>query len=380
MTTEFPQLAFFALVGVGTGLALLWRGFGSYRTATRIGDTGSSRIGSLAAGEVRVSGVVEPAELTVISPLQSVTSVWYRAKVTKSQDEGETVVFEEERGTGFRVRDETGSIRVFPQGALIDVPNDYDERDGMFGELPIGLAPRYGPAFGPGALMTEADRQARIDALLTVHPATGPSGYEAIDGGGLAPVAGMAGGLLGLGPPLDAIRVGSGRKHYREARVEPGDVVTILGTAVPFRELPDPLGADSIDGGMAATFSDPEVAGDLAEAREAGLLVSKAEAWGNAAIPGFGIGRPVSTPELDPGAHALPLATPDERARVERTFDLAPDVLVLASTPDVRLLMAAGAPGEAVGRQERQFLIGLLGAMLAIGSALALAILIGGLQ
>lgn len=64
---------------------------------------------------------------------------------------------------------------------------------------------------------------------------------------------------------------------------------------------------------------------------------------GNAAIPGFGIGRPVRPPELDPGA--------------------APP-----------LLISLGAPAAAVNREEERFVVGLLGAVLAIGSAVILAV------
>jgi len=42
---------------------------------------------------------------------------------------------------------------------------------------------------------------------------------------------------------------------------------------------------------------------DIAEARAAGMLVGDPDdAWGNAALPRFGIGRPVSPPHRDPGA------------------------------------------------------------------------------
>jgi hypothetical protein len=365
-----------AIGGIVLGLGLLWRGFGGYRTATRIGDTGTSRIATLAAGEVRISGVVEPAEVTLVSPLQSRTSVWYRAKVARSGDEGEDVVFDEERGVGFRVRDETGAIRVFPRGAAIDVPTDYDEKDGAFGEGPIGLAPRRGSAYGPGAVLTEVDRQAQIAALLTVRPA-GPADDLSGSGGSL-----LSGALFGGGGQLSGLGVTSrGRMRYVEARLEPGDPVTILGIAQPFGHLPDPLAADALHGGLdpSALLADPEIAGDLAEARAAGLLVSRAEAWGNAAIPGFGIGRPVEAPELDPAADPLPLASAEEQAHFERTFDLEPDMLVLATTPELRLIVADGTPGQAVGREQQRFLIGLLGAVLAIGSAVTLAIAVGNL-
>lgn len=57
------------------GLWLLARGLTGYRDAIRIGDTATSRIATLAAGEVQVSGAIEPAELTLISPLRSTTCV-----------------------------------------------------------------------------------------------------------------------------------------------------------------------------------------------------------------------------------------------------------------------------------------------------------------
>ena len=81
---------------------------------------------------------------------------------------------------------------------------------------------------------------------------------------------------------------------------------------------------------------DPEVAADLAAARAAGTLADDAaEAWGNAAIAGFGIGRPVAAPELEPGVNALPIASADEAARTTRTFSIASDDLVLAASDEV---------------------------------------------
>ncbi len=69
------------LLGVAAGVYLLWRGLGGYRTAVTLGDTATSSITSLAAGEVRITGTIEPAEVTLVSPLQSVPCVWYRARV-----------------------------------------------------------------------------------------------------------------------------------------------------------------------------------------------------------------------------------------------------------------------------------------------------------
>jgi hypothetical protein len=234
-------------------------------------------------------------------------------------DDG-SATWSDERGVGFRVRDRSGSIRVFPREADIDVGERFDESTSPFGEEPIGL--RVGPEVAVSASM-------------------------------------------------------AGRRRYREARIELGDTVTIVGSAIPFRDLGDPAGADAYTG-AGLDPNDPEVSGDIAEARAAGLLVAPDEAWGNAAIPGFGIGRPIDEPRLDPRASRPTLATSEEEAAIERTFDLRPDQPVLAGGPDGRLLIAAGNPGEVTGRHQARFVLGLAGAVLAIGSALAAAWLLGG--
>ena len=94
-----PQVAILAAAGILAGLVILWRGFGGYRTASRISDVSTSRIVSLAAGEVRLSGVVEPAEMLLTSTLQSVPCVYYRARVKDTSGDSDTTVHDEERAT-----------------------------------------------------------------------------------------------------------------------------------------------------------------------------------------------------------------------------------------------------------------------------------------
>lgn len=347
-----PTLLVAAGGGLVGGLALLIRGMAGYSTASRIGDTAASRIAALAAGEVLVSGTVEPAELTLVSPFQSVACVYYRSTTDESDDGAVRSGFREERAVGFRVRDASGEMRVFPRGARFDVPDRFDEATGPFGEPPIGLRPRSGSAWAPG---TGEDREARIAALLTVRPADAD------------PPA-----LTGGGPGRSRAR------RYREARIEPGEVVTVVGLALPFDQLADPIAADRA-GGEDPLLDDPEIAADLAAARAAGALHDDpADAWGNAAIPGFGIGRPVRPPELDADAARPAVADPAEAARFERTFHIPPSSLVLAALPDVPLVVSLGPPAVAAGRHERRFLVGLLGAVLAIASAMVLAVGLGG--
>ncbi len=83
-------------------------------------------------------------------------------------------------------------------------------------------------------------------------------------------------------------------------------------------------------------------------------------------------------PELDPAANELPLASADEAARTVRTFEIAPETLVLAAAADAPLLIAYGSPGAVTGRNEGRFLVGLLGAILSIASAMVGAMLWNG--
>jgi hypothetical protein len=349
-------LAAFATAGLVAGLALLIRGLFAYRSAGRISGTATSRIASLAIGEVLVSGAAEPIELTLVSPLQSGPSIYYRSRISRTGDgdgdEGD--LFREERAVGFRVRDASGTVRVFPNGAAFDVPDRFDASSSSWSGQPVGLLPRTGSAFAPGP----ADREARIATLLTVRQ---PAAWSPDGGSGLSSLSTSHGG-----------------RHYLEARIEVGDIVTVTGRAVPFRDVADPAGANLLDG-SGVDASDPEIALDLAEARAAGLLLGSPEAaWGNAAIPGFGIGQPIRPPELDPAATPPPPPDPDLAARVAATFEIAPDALVFASSPEVPLLIALGAPLAVSARHDGQFVVGLLGAALAIGSAMGLAMLLDG--
>ncbi len=343
-----------SLLGIGGGMALLVRGFAGYRQAGRVADTATSRIGTLAVGEVRVTGRVEPAELILTSPLQSRPCVYYRARVNAREGRSRRVVLHDERAVGFRIRDEGGTIRVFPRGGTWDVPPGFKDEDGITGDSPPGLSPRLGSAIGPAT----PDRAELAARLLTVR----------------APDALADPALPGAG---------TGGRDYEEARIEIGDTITVVGTALPFDQLPDPYGADLSDavaeGGPLSAASDPEIAADLEAARASGTLeTDPAEAWGNAAIPGFGIGRPVRAPELDPAATPPPVADAASAERFERTFEIAPSELVLAASGDRPLLVSLGAPAVAIERGQDRFLVGLLGAVLAIASAIVLALDLGG--
>jgi hypothetical protein len=358
-----PTLAALAGAGVVGGLILLVRGLQGFRAAGRMGGTSTSRISGLAVGEVLVSGAAEAVEVTLVSPLQSAPCLYYRARVHESGDGDGRNLLAEERAVGFRVRDSSGAVRVFPRGARFDVPNRFDASSGSWDADPPGLLPRTGSAFGPAP-----DRESQIDALLTVRdPGRDPWAPHSPPGGAMA-----------LGSNIGLLGAATSRRHFQEARIEPGDVVTVMGRVLPFGELDDPRAADKVDG-ASDPVADPEIAADLAEARAAGLLADDPEqAWGNAAIEGFGIGRPVRPPILDPSATPPPAPDPTVAAQAAAAFYIDPQDLVIAASSEVPLVISIGPPAEFAARQRGLFVVGLLGAILSIGSAMVLALVIDG--
>ena len=372
--TNNPALVIAAAgAGIAGGLFLLVRGLAAYRAGEAVRGTGTSRIESLAAGEVRLVGTIEPGPVALVSPLQSVPCVYYHARILEDRGGERTATLDDERAVGFLLRDATGTLRVFPRGARWDAPTCFDEQTDWSGDDPPGLNLNR----GAGVTSVTLDRDAAIAALLTVRLPDGggtedPRGI--LDGGALAALTGSGGGghfEAGFGGSVAGL--GGQRRHYKERRLAPGDVVTIVGSAVPFRDIDDPATADRDDPTLA--LDDPEVAMNLAEAREAGLLVgSPEEAWGNAAIPGFGIGRPTRAPDLDPEARPLPIAPAGAEAAAAATFDIPPGELVVAAVPGGPLVVRIGSPGEAVARDRGSLTLGLAGAVMAIACGLVLAL------
>ncbi|HTS15497.1 MAG TPA: hypothetical protein VMH24_07500, partial [Candidatus Sulfotelmatobacter sp.] len=189
---------------------------------------------------------------------------------------------------------------------------------------------------------------------LTVH-APDPGADEALLGGG--GLGGTVGGLMG------------GRRYYDEARLAPGDTVTIVGSALPYRDVADPGTADRYDPTVA--LEDPEIAADLAAAQASGHLeTDPTRAWGNAAIPGFGIGQPTRVPVLDPAANpeAVVAEAPAAAAAAGAIFDIPDDALVLAAAPGAPLTIYAGTPEAATTSASNGMFQAVLG-----GAVMALA-------
>ncbi len=102
--------------------------------------------------------------------------------------------------------------------------------------------------------------------------------------------------------------------------------MTILGQAWPWSEVREVLltwnPGDNIE---------TDIAGDIAYARETGTLASSPEeAWGNAAIPGFGIGAPTAQPDLDPRAHQPEVPGEEIHQAALARYDIPEEELVLS--------------------------------------------------
>jgi hypothetical protein len=363
-----PWLIFLSLLGIAGGLAVFARGILAYRTAAQVSTIAGSSTASMAAGEVSLTGSVEPGPTTLVSRLQSVPCVHYRSRIVRHRGRDTDTVLDEERSVSFRLRDEAGAVVVFPVGAEWSIEPRFSGGTGVWGDPP----PELDLNDGAPMTMTQQDREAQIAALLTVHdPRTGAVASEETDDGL---------GLSGFSSPGAVAE----RLEYREERVEPGDTITVIGAAVPYGEMAD-LAVDA-SGAGASPLDDPEIAADLAEALANGTLRPTArDAWGNAAIPGFGIGQPAWSPDLEPGAAdatgdpgGAPGSRPGTADGAGLDYDLGPDDLVIAGIAGRPLAIHEGTPAQAVGRHEARFWIGLGGAVLAVASAAVLLLQLGG--
>ncbi|MGZ3587968.1 MAG: hypothetical protein ACXVAE_02775 [Candidatus Limnocylindrales bacterium] len=350
-------IALISGAGMAGGVACLVRGLLTWRSSERVADIPTSAISGLAAGEIRLAGTVQPVTLTLVSPLQSRPCLYYRARVRQGSGRNETTIFSEERAAGFALVDDSGTIRVLPRAAHWEVPWTWQSSTALLGEEPPELALNRGSAVADLTL----DHAAQVRALLTVHDPTTPDPQEGTGGGTWSSLAATG-----------------GARHYEEARLEPGQTVTIVGSALPYSDVADPATADLFDPTIA--LSDPEVVADLASARAAGTLEADPHvAWGNAAIPGFGIGQPTRPPELDPAARpetVVPDASTEEAAAAAR-FEIPADALVVAAMPGAPLTIYAGSPAAVTAEARGGVWLALAGVVVLVVSALALAFGVG---
>ena len=357
MGEMLPYAFGLAALGFVIGVTLFARGMVAYRRGAVVSSIATSTADALAAGEVRLTGTVEPLGMTLVSPLQSQSCVWYHGRIVEREGRSEHVLLDEQRGLDFALRDATGTVRIVPRHLHAELDPAFDGATDLFGGDPPGLMRRTGPS---STAVPELDRQAAIADLLTVKPPLheGPTEPGSLLGGALA--SGALGGQIAT------------RRHYTEYRIEPGEQITVLGFARPYGQI-DPSNSDTADD------DDAVIAQDIAAARAAGTLAqsprSEREAWGNLAIPGFGIGRPTEQPALDPGVHPPLPADPATAKRAQQIFAVSPETLVVTTDRSRQLTVYAGSPAAATGFDRAAYLRGLAGVALAVVSVLVIAAL-----
>jgi hypothetical protein len=366
MEDLLSQAWFFVLAGFVGGLAMFARGLVAYRRDRLVSSVATSSIEAIAAGEVRITGEVVIDGSVLVSPIQSKPCVWYRSKIDDTSENG-GVILNEERAQHFFIDDGTSRIRVVPRGARWEVGLDYDESTSFMGDEPVGLERRTGAAHttilpdDPEA-MSGSQRQVAIASLLTVRPAAEPAVAEGFGSSS----AGLATGF-GLGAT-------SGGRRYREARLEPGDAVTIIGQALVWGDVKSAMHAWDPSTNVESTIAD-----DLAAARAAGILAnSPEEAWGNAAIPGFGIGMPAEAPELHPDAHEAEVADAETAAEYERRHEIPDEDLVITRGDRGDMAIYDGTPAAATTHHDFAFAMGVMGALMAVFCALGIGAILSG--
>ena len=299
-----------------------------------------------------MSGIVEPAELTLVSLLQSVPCVYYHATVGSDQDR---------RGAGDGLRrrsSRSASASAMRPGACGSsrAARGSTHRSASRARPTCPATNRPVSPSGREARprSAEIDEAVAVAALLTVarpetagDPARDPRPRWSAVVPRVPARAGRSGHDRRPGTPLlRPRRPGLGR-HRRRRRIR---------SSTTRRSRPT------------SPRRGPTAPSSTIRPRPGATRRS----------PASGSGVRWSTPVIDPAANALPLADAEAAARAERTFRIAPETLILAASDEVPLLIAHGVPGVVVGRGQARFMVGLLGAILAIASAMVVALSLGG--
>ncbi len=135
MSGDIDKLFGYALFGVGAGVWFFFKGFRTLKRKRLIENTPTSKIRSLAMGLVEICGETVPATGTLKSPFTQAECVYYRYSVEEYRRSGKSsrwVTLEKDANSvPFFVRDETGAVLVEPDGAEIDIPEDFRAESGM---------------------------------------------------------------------------------------------------------------------------------------------------------------------------------------------------------------------------------------------------------
>ncbi|MBU0634362.1 MAG: E3 ubiquitin ligase family protein [Candidatus Omnitrophica bacterium] len=130
----------FALFGFGFGIWSFFNGFKRLRRKRRIENVPTSTVRGLALGMVELTGKAKKTN-NLVSPLTNTPCVYYRYLVQRYERRGKssqwvTVARGDSVFSPFWLDDETGKIMVFPKGAEVILPKDYEFTTGWGKTLP----------------------------------------------------------------------------------------------------------------------------------------------------------------------------------------------------------------------------------------------------
>ena len=210
--------------------------------------------------------------------------------------------------------------------------------------------------------MTEAQRQAAIDALLTVSQ-PGPWGLTMPAPAGPAAFSGAASHRAAV--------VATARRAWRS-----GETVTILGQALPWADVRQQLDATGRGGNV-----------DREHGRRHRGRTARPASWPPAPRRP-GATRPSrASASVSRRAHRSSTRTPEpapvagataHAAAVDRYHDVPADELVLARAPGGTLAIYRGGAQAATQQHDSAFLLGLVGAVMTVCCTLALAAMLTG--
>ena len=125
------------------GFILFFRGFKQLRHKRLVEDIPTSTIRGLAMGLVEITGkAVSRTSLT--SPLNQQVCVFYKYLVERYEKRGKSsrwvkIAGGDSSAVPFVVKDNTGSILIYPARAECIMPEDYKHETGSFGSIPANL-------------------------------------------------------------------------------------------------------------------------------------------------------------------------------------------------------------------------------------------------
>ncbi len=129
-----------AIFGILFGLGLFWDGLRKYKEKQYILNTPTSKVQSVAVGFAEVAGKAEAAEVgeSIVEKKPATYHAWILERWEKRGKHSEWVVVKR-GGTPrqFYVNDGTGGLLVNPEGAKVEIPEDYKWEGNYSGAPPL---------------------------------------------------------------------------------------------------------------------------------------------------------------------------------------------------------------------------------------------------